>query len=149
MKAEKRHFRFDYARDAWRESSPNGYVNLRWLFTCVDCGNQRLAASVRNPRCDSCRVERREIFSKAGRKAHATVYRAIMAGKLPQLDGTVQCADCNAAAQVYDHRDYSKPLEVDPVCRVCNHLRGSTIDAPLPREKVFKNRRTNLHLVRA
>ena len=29
-----------------------------------------------------------------------------------------------AFAYDYDHRDYSKPLEVDPVCRRCNQMRG-------------------------
>lgn len=35
-----------------------------------------------------------------------------------------QCADCDRMAQVYDHRDYTKPLHVDPVCRSCNVKRG-------------------------
>jgi hypothetical protein len=34
------------------------------------------------------------------------------------------CVDCGADAQVYDHRDYSKPYEVDPVCQKCNLKRG-------------------------
>jgi hypothetical protein len=25
---------------------------------------------------------------------------------------------------VYEHRDYTKPLQVEPVCRSCNALRG-------------------------
>lgn len=34
------------------------------------------------------------------------------------------CVDCGAVAEVYDHRDYSKPLDVQPVCRSCNLKRG-------------------------
>lgn len=34
------------------------------------------------------------------------------------------CVDCGKRAHDYDHRDYSKPLEVEPVCRSCNLKRG-------------------------
>jgi hypothetical protein len=34
------------------------------------------------------------------------------------------CVDCGDKASVYDHRDYNKPYEVDPVCRKCNLKRG-------------------------
>lgn len=56
--------------------------------------------------------------------AHAYVEAAVRHGDLPKLDGSVPCTDCGRAAQEYDHRDYKKPLEVDPVCRACNAARG-------------------------
>lgn len=34
------------------------------------------------------------------------------------------CIDCGAQATCYDHRDYSKPWAVEPVCDRCNTLRG-------------------------
>lgn len=34
------------------------------------------------------------------------------------------CVDCGAQARDWDHRDYSKPLDVEPVCRGCNVRRG-------------------------
>lgn len=37
------------------------------------------------------------------------------------------CADCGKRAQHYDHRDYNKPYDVDPVCRSCNVRRGKAI----------------------
>jgi len=40
----------------------------------------------------------------------------------------VKCTDCDNKAQVYDHREYSKPLEVDPVCKSCNMKRGPAIE---------------------
>lgn len=58
-------------------------------------------------------------------RAHAIVCSAIDAGDLPKLDGANPCFDCGKPAQHYDHRDYGKPLDVDPVCRTCNKLRGS------------------------
>lgn len=56
--------------------------------------------------------------------AHRYVTVALYNGDLPRLDGTIQCADCDSPAAEYDHRDYKKPLDVDPVCRVCNQARG-------------------------
>jgi len=57
-------------------------------------------------------------------KCSATVKKAVDYGVLPRLDGTVYCKDCGDIADRYDHRDYDKPLEVDPVCGACNNLRG-------------------------
>lgn len=38
------------------------------------------------------------------------------------------CVDCGQQATVYDHRDYNKPLEVEPVCRACNKRRGAAVE---------------------
>lgn len=43
-------------------------------------------------------------------------------GVLPEPT-KLKCVDCGKRAHVYDHRDYSKPLEVEPVCRRCNSRR--------------------------
>lgn len=42
------------------------------------------------------------------------------------------CSDCDRTASIYDHRDYLKPWEIDPVCRKCNFKRG-------PGKNNFKN----------
>lgn len=34
------------------------------------------------------------------------------------------CFDCGSKATEYDHRDYSKPDQVEPVCKICNVRRG-------------------------
>ena len=39
------------------------------------------------------------------------------------------CIDCGATATCYDHRDYSKPWAVEPVCDRCNKLRGPATKA--------------------
>lgn len=55
--------------------------------------------------------------------AHRIVNRAVRRGEMrPAYE--YQCADCDARAIEYDHRDYLKPLVVDPVCRRCNVRRG-------------------------
>ena len=59
------------------------------------------------------------------RSAHTKVHEAIKEGTLPRLgQGDILCVDCGAIAVEYDHRDYQKPLEVEPVCRKCNAKRG-------------------------
>jgi hypothetical protein len=71
--------------------------------------------------CAPCRTVR---YRGNGRdKANNAVQKAIRDGLLlkPQ---TQACRDCGVVATEYDHRDYSKPLEVDPVCGWCNKRRG-------------------------
>lgn len=63
-----------------------------------------------------------------------------------QLNGVLRpptefdCTDCGNPAEVYDHRDYGRPLDVEPVCHACNHQRGAADpadrdDPPNPRAK--------------
>ena len=60
-------------------------------------------------------------------KAQASVSKAIGLGQLKRLDGSILCVDCGKPAAHYDHRDYKRPLEVEPVCRSCNRKRGPAI----------------------
>ena len=55
--------------------------------------------------------------------ACAAVARAVKTGEL-KSPKECNCVDCGKAAMDYDHRDYAKPLDVVPVCRSCNKLRG-------------------------
>ncbi len=55
--------------------------------------------------------------------AAGVLAQAIRAGALPRAT-EFQCADCGKPAEAYDHRDYTKPLQVDAVCRSCNVIRG-------------------------
>lgn len=61
------------------------------------------------------------------RTAMSMVAKAKAQGLLPALDGAIGCADCDRPAFVYDHRDYSRPLDVVPVCESCNRKRGTAI----------------------
>lgn len=69
--------------------------------------------------------------------AHEYVTFAVRHGDLPKLDGSIPCVDCGRPACEYDHRDYKKPLEVDPVCKVCNFARGPGLHRD-PRETGIK-----------
>ena len=56
-------------------------------------------------------------------KARIIVSKQIRAKKLIPANKK-RCMDCGKKATAYDHRDYSKPLKVDPVCGACNNKRG-------------------------
>lgn len=43
---------------------------------------------------------------------------------LKAKDIGLACVDCGSAAEVWEHRDYTKPLDVDPCCISCNLRRG-------------------------
>lgn len=58
--------------------------------------------------------------------SHRYVAMAIKDGYLHRPN-TLTCLDCGATAQGYDHRDYNKPLDVEPVCHACNIKRGPAI----------------------
>ena len=73
------------------------------------------------------------------RRAQAAVQQARHNGRLPMLDGKIRCVDCGQPAEVYDHRDYRKPLTVDPVCRSCDQIRGEAL--PLIRRSSQTGRR--------
>ena len=59
-------------------------------------------------------------------QSHRFVDSAIKYGYLPK-PSTLLCLDCGSPAQVYDHRDYNRPLDVEPVCHACNVKRGPAV----------------------
>ena len=66
-------------------------------------------------------------------RAHRLVAEAVKDGHLPRLDGGIPCKDCGRPAAAYDHRDYDKPLDVEPVCNPCNLRRGAGANRTPPR----------------
>ena len=60
------------------------------------------------------------------------VKRAVTAGTLPNLRlQVIACRDCGQRATVLEHRDYTRPMDVEPTCGPCNQRRG--IGYPHPR----------------
>ncbi len=86
--------------------------------SCILCGGPTL----RHTQAIYCRQCRRGA-ERMRSAAHRAVKQAIIRGTLLPL-ATQYCVGCGAFAVAYDHRDYSKPLAVDPVCRSCNRRRG-------------------------
>lgn len=79
-------------------------------------------------------------FFLAQQRAMAVISEACRLGILLRAYQRT-CVDCGAHAQVYDHRDYSKPYEVDPVCQVCNLKRGRAKWRIPPEVVITKNGR--------
>jgi hypothetical protein len=96
------------------------------LIACVVCGErEERSPTTRNVLfCTEC--NRRHLTE--GAKAIAQVGRAVRAGALPKLSD-LACIDCGSDAAVYDHRDYTKPLDVEPVCVRCNAGRGPAFNS--------------------
>jgi hypothetical protein len=96
---------------------------------CADC-NQVITGRENSAKfCWAC-CDLRPI--KNGQvQAAAQVKKAIRKGILPPV-ATLICVDCGKPAQCYEHRDYNKPLEVEPTCKSCNTRRGPAI--PLNQE---------------
>lgn len=86
---------------------------------CVVCV-KRATRTPRSKYCDFCGTGCKPC------SIEYAVVRAIRRGELPPAKECV-CVDCGAQARHYDHRDYNKPLEVEPVCVRCNLLRGHAI----------------------
>ena len=92
---------------------------------CARCGSALpLLRSHKIYFCKECKVKAGPI--KNGRDAHGMVRAAIRFGYLRPAS-EYQCVDCGSAAECYDHRDYNKPLDVEPVCIGCNVRRGPAI----------------------
>lgn len=51
------------------------------------------------------------------------IIKAIKFNKLKHVTDYL-CVDCGNRSVVYDHRDYTRPLAVVPVCKSCNCRRG-------------------------
>lgn len=87
---------------------------------CVDCGSLKQSGlHYMAQRCADCSRE----FYEAMLRANAAVTKAKARGELLPAS-LFKCGDCGEQARDWDHRDYSKPLEVSAVCRLCNFKRG-------------------------
>lgn len=94
-------------------------------YRCHQCGESFTYRSWVCPHC-SRRKDFHSRYLSGGVMAGSAVAVARKKGLLAD-PRTLQCADCGAPASQYDHRDYNKPLEVEPVCRTCNVRRGRAI----------------------
>jgi hypothetical protein len=91
---------------------------------CKHCSNEIVGRDVRATVCFNCTDKTYKITG--GLAASRDVRQAIKKNLLANPTNFM-CVDCGVPATCYDHRDYNKPLEVEPVCSRCNVLRGSAI----------------------
>jgi hypothetical protein len=95
-------------------------------MTCARCGAEGVPFSAMSHTrfCDPCIQE----HYAEGNRAHRHVAYRVSKG-IFQHATTHACTDCGKPARMYDHRDYTKTLEVDPVCGSCNQKRGAAYDS--------------------
>ena len=96
-----------------------------YRIVCKRCGQEAVRhVLARSGMCTPCMAAR----TKERRSATAEVTKAVRNGRLDSPK-TLTCADCGKAARDYDHRDYTKPLEVEAVCHPCNLKRPVAYDS--------------------
>lgn len=89
----------------------------------ISPGLERLS----QPSSPYCSRACKEALHEAQIKAISEVSKAVKRGELVPATHFV-CTDCGAPATEYEHRNYRRPLDVDPVCRSCNIKRGPADD---------------------
>ncbi len=98
---------------------------------CVACARKkkermRLAMANRKSRSQSSYFRPLNAERWWQQRCHSLIKTAVGRGLLPNLKtGQYACADCGGVAHEYDHRDYGRPFDVEPVCRSCNKQRGT------------------------
>ena len=122
----KRRFRWNGRGQRWHPVYGQRISTGSFIGKCAACGTEN-QITFRSRLCWDCARTVGASLAAVGSRAHGLVAKARKEGLLPHLDGSIACADCGKPAAVYDHRDYSKPMNVDPVCRSCNRKRGMAI----------------------
>lgn len=91
---------------------------------CIHCGADISHRHALTTTCSGCwgKWERKSGAQAAWNAVSAAVKRGDLSPATSQV-----CVDCGEPATHYDHRDYNKPLDVQPVCRSCNKKRGAAI----------------------
>ena len=89
------------------------------IATCPGCGRTADRYARKGPYCHPCAT----VFYKESLRCSRLITRAVLAGEMKRAKDFV-CVDCTRPARCYDHRDYTKPFAVDPVCGRCNLKRG-------------------------
>lgn len=105
-------------------------------YCCIDCKEPiavPLYSKLPSLRCQPCwwtHLHFKDILS-GRQEAAKQVAKARRTGAL-KPPAEFDCVDCGREAECYDHRDYAKPLDVEPVCRSCNVIRGPAKPVPQP-----------------
>jgi len=78
--------------------------------------------AARHPQKIKRRQARYRAESPEKNKAHTAIHNAVSRGKIPSAS-SLSCIDCGGQAQEYHHPDYTKPMEVVPLCIKCHKRR--------------------------
>ncbi len=111
----------------------NTPLKVNGVWVCVECMRpvaNSIGGRLHRPprRCREHGAAHTQRIAKQHSVAQYAVSRAIASGQLKRA-AEFSCVDCGKPARHYDHREYAKPLQVEPVCQKCNVRRGPAIDA--------------------
>lgn len=88
---------------------------------CIMCGEKFICRRtvILRTTCYKCMPK----WTSLRRRAQNAVRKAVREGRLPDWRH-LACVDCGRPSIGYEHRDYSKKLDVVPICVSCNYKRG-------------------------
>lgn len=87
---------------------------------CAFCGDKLSKTRQNRSFCSAtCTQVANFILNRAG----LLVRMAVAQGAIPNAKRLI-CSGCGRRAFAYDHRDYTKPFLIKPVCRECNGKLG-------------------------
>lgn len=104
------------------------YAHAAKRAYCDQCGEQAILEKLAFKEATKhlAKKKRTPFPDRLRSAAAAFVKIAVQCGYLPKYQ-TLNCVVCGKPAQCYDHRDYSRPMEVRAVCLGCN-VRSSVAD---------------------
>jgi len=110
---------------------------------CLRCGEEH-SFGISSRLCGGCSYA--SINDSLRVKARYFAMYAVKLGLFPPAT-YFECSDCGDRANCYDHRNYYKPLAVDPVCKGCNSRRGVGFPPPVNKYgvRISLNRLTAYH----
>lgn len=109
---------------AWCRRNDKVAASKQACALCGDEFNSIGSSRYGSPYCSLACVL---LFTEARTKVAAKVAAAVNRGWLVRARD-LKCVDCGNQADHYDHRNYTQPLSVQPVCRSCNKKRGPALD---------------------
>lgn len=112
-----------FSETCWRCERQNA-ENAKPTRICPYCLAEKDKSLPSSPYHTACSFYVNDI----SRRATAQVKRAIKHGLIPAISHDTKCVDCGNPARDYEHRYYTRPLDVEPVCRGCNQRRGPALD---------------------
>ena len=110
---------------AWRKANPEKQRALCKAWRKANPEKKRALVKAwqqANPEKNRAHVKTYKQNNPEKCVAHDMVRSAVRRGDLPRVS-TCDCVDCGVQAADYHHEDYSKPLEVEPLCKKCHKKR--------------------------
>lgn len=96
-------------------------------FKCFHCQHEFYVRKTRAKLfCVDCEAEADRQKSRAVQRVKLAIKRGDI-----QPPTNFSCVDCKKPATCYEHRDYGRVLDVQPICASCNRKRGPAKLGPI------------------